>query len=373
MVDERRHGSGRISALGALWVLITMAIWVIGGGGASNGDAHGAVDQSEGEMVFALPGESRSYLKVSFVLAGAGADGVEQARASLRSAVHTAMPGARELPASGPILNYVRNGYWLPSRGAEWTYNPDGKPAGLAGESRAVHAAAATWNTAGADFRFGEGSESRDNTGACAEGGDGRNTVGWGALDGRLLAVTCSLFRNDGGELNIETEFDIRIDPEWAWTADGPVDMDLQSVVLHEFGHALGLGHAPDSATVMFADYPPGIEKRTLTQDDLDGLFGLYGARPAPPPPAPMIATSLVALSQGNNLIAWPGRTAMPWDALSGDASAIRAVYGYDPARGGWLRYFPGLPSYLNTLPAMQHGEGYWFVAGGDATLKVAN
>ncbi len=320
-------------------------------------------------MVFALPGDGQSYLKVSFLLAEGSAGGLDEARSAIRTELRARTSGAIELTAGPPIVNYVRNGYWLPDRQATWTYNAGGKPAGLTGEFAAVRAAAATWNAAGADFRFGDGAESGADTGACANGADGRNTVGWGALDGPLLAVTCSLFRNEGGELNVETEFDIRIDPEWGWTVAAPANMDLQSVVLHEFGHALGLGHAPNSATVMFADYPPATEKRTLTQDDLDGLFGLYGAHPAPPP-TPAVPPTL-ALSAGANLVAWPGRTASPWDALSGNPNVIEAVYGYDAARGVWLRYFPGLPSYLNTLPAMYHGEGYWFVAGGTASLRV--
>ena len=53
---------------------------------------------------------------------------------------------------------------------------------------------------------------------------------------------TCSLWTDDGSGMHTATEFDMQLDPEWDWSAGGDTNVDLESVVAHEFGHALGLG-----------------------------------------------------------------------------------------------------------------------------------
>ena len=52
---------------------------------------------------------------------------------------------------------------------------------------------------------------------------------------------------------------------------------DLQTVVAHEFGHALGLGESSVSTAVMYGTYN-GI-KQALTSDDISGIDSIYGTR----------------------------------------------------------------------------------------------
>ncbi len=98
------------------------------------------------------------------------------------------------------------------------------------------------------------------------------------------LAVTTITFVPSTGEL---LDADIRVGPWGPWPSDEVArPFDLQSVLLHEFGHCIGLGHVPDSAlAVMSPSLAPGTRvRRQLTDDDIAGLLSLYG----PPKPQPV-------------------------------------------------------------------------------------
>ena len=56
--------------------------------------------------------------------------------------------------------------------------------------------------------------------------------------------------------------------------------VDLESLLLHEVGHALGLGHVRERMAVMFPGLPAGVERRVLAADDAAGVCALYPRRP---------------------------------------------------------------------------------------------
>ncbi|MFO0749502.1 MAG: matrixin family metalloprotease [Myxococcota bacterium] len=67
--------------------------------------------------------------------------------------------------------------------------------------------------------------------------------------------------------------------------APRPGEIDFLSTLTHEIGHFYGLDHSPETDATMFADYDPNnpTGKRTLSQDDIDGVCALY-AIPFPAP-----------------------------------------------------------------------------------------
>jgi hypothetical protein len=80
---------------------------------------------------------------------------------------------------------------------------------------------------------------------------------------------------------------DMHLDADEDWHAGS--DTDLFSVVLHETGHAVGLGHSSVPGAVM---YPYYRFSSGLTDDDIAGIRNLYSAAgipPITPPVAPPV------------------------------------------------------------------------------------
>lgn len=61
----------------------------------------------------------------------------------------------------------------------------------------------------------------------------------------------------------------------WGY-GNGNTVNDIQTHVLHQIGHVLGLDHSSDSNAVMYGAFPPGLVRRTLAPDDINGISALY-------------------------------------------------------------------------------------------------
>jgi hypothetical protein len=105
------------------------------------------------------------------------------------------------------------------------------------------------------------------------------------------LATSTALGGQADGVLGCEDASGITLVQSWNWYAGedgtqiGSGQYDFETVVTHELGHALGLGHRTDSASVMYATLNANMVNRALTPADLNvpdsdttGACGLHAA-----------------------------------------------------------------------------------------------
>jgi vacuolar-type H+-ATPase catalytic subunit A/Vma1 len=69
---------------------------------------------------------------------------------------------------------------------------------------------------------------------------------------------------------------------------------DFLTVMLHEVGHSLGLGHSEVTSSVMAFYTDRGGALRTLTSDDIAGIQAIYGPGGGDTAPVPEPATMLL-------------------------------------------------------------------------------
>lgn len=138
---------------------------------------------------------------------------------------------------------------------------------------RAIIAAAASWGQVpDVDFTLTYAGE----TTATQTGFNGTNEVLFMPKGAQERAAAAQVWFTTDGTI---VEADIWINDDYAWNATGTPaadEVDLQSALLHEFGHWLILGHCADSHAVMFAKLMAGTLKRELQQSDVMGIRAIY-------------------------------------------------------------------------------------------------
>lgn len=112
------------------------------------------------------------------------------------------------------------------------------------------------------------------------------NAISFGNYPTENVIAVCSvqgIFRGPPSNREI-TEFDVMLDTDWAWgdASEDPDVMDLQNILTHELGHAVGLGdlyNSDCSEETMYGWSTEGeTKKRDLNEGDIAGLNILYGS-----------------------------------------------------------------------------------------------
>jgi MYXO-CTERM domain-containing protein len=123
-------------------------------------------------------------------------------------------------------------------------------------------------------------------TGGAADPNDRQNVLVWlysswpSDLGGSaVIGVTTPVWFQGGSIVDADIQFNGH-DHQWTtnWRTD--VQVDAESIITHETGHFLGLGHSTDPSATMFATYPGGNAQATLAQDDINGVCALYPSAP---------------------------------------------------------------------------------------------
>lgn len=99
--------------------------------------------------------------------------------------------------------------------------------------------------------------------------------------DRRHMAVTDSEFYYEGTLLSAHIK--VNGTQPWSFSDEAPdaAHVDFESVMAHEFGHALGLEHNPDPSSVMYYKIDEGEVFREPMDADMDALEATY-AQPYP-------------------------------------------------------------------------------------------
>ncbi|HET6213922.1 MAG TPA: matrixin family metalloprotease [Micromonosporaceae bacterium] len=179
----------------------------------------------------------------------------------------------------------------------QWYYNPKNRPNSVTGTAESAIVAATSSVFAGrnrcgqpADLKVSQkylGKNWRhaqvDSAGTCT-GNDGWNVASWARLD-KALGIACTYYSGGTGTRYVLAS-DMVLNYSASWFTTKPSGCrqgtDLQSVVVHERGHTLGLGHVDPRyhpGQVMTTTIPSCTYKRLLGLGDYRGLVRLYGHR----------------------------------------------------------------------------------------------
>ena len=162
-------------------------------------------------------------------------------------------------------------------------------------------------------------------------------------------------------------ETDIKFNTDYAFKTDGAADAyDVQNIATHELGHSLALAdlyESSDSDKTMYGYAAKGeTKKRTLTQDDMDGITYLYPSGAWGP------GTQRWVFPTGDGVFSSP---AMGWDGTIYVGSYDKNLYAINPD-GTQKWAFPTGGYILSSSPAIG-SDGSIYVGSYDFNLYAIN
>jgi hypothetical protein len=194
---------------------------------------------------------------------------------------------------------------------------------------------------------------------------DGINAVVWGpggtgSPVGSSLAITALVLQ--AGQVLVES--DVYFNNDYAWYHDGVNETyDVQSTLVHEIGHTLGLHHTE----INVEPYPTmrvpyfGFGRRTLEQDDKDGLNCIFNRYPPP-------GLTVTYPNGGEALVVLCDAT-ITWTPPPG-VSTVDIEYSYN-AGTNWIPIATGTPndgSHVWSVPGFTTAQALVRVTAGALT-----
>ncbi|CAI9092816.1 OLC1v1028153C1 [Oldenlandia corymbosa var. corymbosa] len=107
-----------------------------------------------------------------------------------------------------------------------------------------------------------------------------------------VLGTLAHAFSPPSGLLHLDGDENWVIDGDFLNAPSLASAVDLESVVVHEIGHLLGLGHSSVEESIMYPSIASVTRKVELTPDDIQGIQVLYGSNPNSDGPQPTLTPS---------------------------------------------------------------------------------
>jgi peptidoglycan hydrolase-like protein with peptidoglycan-binding domain len=175
------------------------------------------------------------------------------------------------------LAGFVATGGRWPTRNLRYAFQETGVDLPAGSVRQAIHQAFSTWSGwTGLSFRevpMAGGAEIIIRF-VAGNHGDGATN----AFDGVSGVLAHAFFPPVPPNAPQPIQGDTHFDEAETWTITVPPaagQIDLTTVAIHEFGHALGLNHSPVVGSIMEAFY--GGPSRTLHGDDIAGITSIYG------------------------------------------------------------------------------------------------